>query len=225
MKSEPWSHVIHHNDQLKKLTSHFYYYYYSVVYSVYLMAGNGSNKKSVENIFSWIIKQCCCYWLTGRLLDQISGYKCSCNFYDKDYQQQIHLQCFPTNYTCQRQSLWRTLLPIKIVFLFYFHEFVFFCYLFFVSNYYMWCMPYSGLAVLYQSFDVYFVFLKISSAEVLVVCLLSSFQLSALSFNRMYLKQKLNQGYCYYKVYLAKVFWKSTIWLMSHLIRRLIKFS
>ena len=85
-------------------------------------------------------------------------------------------------------------------------------------------MPYSGLAVLYQSFDVYFVFLKISSAEVLVVCLLSSFQLSALSFNRMYLKQKLNQGYCYYKVYLAKFFWKSTIWLMSHLIRSSLNF-
>ena len=31
---------------------------------------------------------------------------------------------------------------------------------------------------------------KISSAEVLVSCLLSSFWLSALSFNRMYLKQK-----------------------------------
>ena len=57
MKSECWSHVIHHNDQLRKLSSHFYYYYYyySVVYSVYLMAGNGSNKKSLVELSNSVV--------------------------------------------------------------------------------------------------------------------------------------------------------------------------
>ena len=134
---------------------------------------------------------------------------------------------FPNKLYSHRQYLWRALLSIKIFLLFYFYRFVLFIISLFKLLHMMHGLLWAGSVVSIFWCLLHLSDVKISSAEVLVLCLLSSFQLSALSFNRIYLKQKLNQGYCYYKVYLTvtRSFWKSTIWLMGSLIRRLIKLS